>query len=208
VNQQDSESDGRITNKMVRKVQICQNGCNKIIFTEGGTSLDLTTGNEHFCSESNSESNVEPSLCSARNFSNTLSSDAQIDTSAKLKRKNTRKKPKFHDRQAEWIIDKTFEHLVNIRIEVQTPSGKFITVSKYYYQAWNILRDMRDRKILHPFPIIVSDLPLDLICTLLNSHRKYYIISQVVENILKNSNLRLYELVTKVGLRYNWIFLQ
>ncbi|MGB8033878.1 MAG: hypothetical protein WCF03_08665, partial [Nitrososphaeraceae archaeon] len=83
------------------------------------------------------------------------------------------------------------------------------TVYKYYYQAWNILRDTRDGEIQNPFPIFVSDLSPDLIHSLLDSRSKDYVISQVVENIFKNSNLRLYEMVTnkRGGLQYDWIFL-
>ena len=99
------------------------------------------------------------------------------------------------------LIYELFAHLSSINATVQTSKGKSITVRKYYYQAWQLLRYISLAGFLPPlghFIIALEDLTPTIVIKLLDSDMKDYIITQVVERFLQNANSRLYEKTKKI----------
>ena len=123
-----------------------------------------------------------------------------------IKGKNIRRrrKRKSHDDHDKPLINDIFNQLVNKNIRVETRDGESMTLPKYYHQAQEIINSIDTSGIKNPFVISVSDLSPDLIISLLDSHRKDYILYRVVERFIENCDNRGFLAAYKKS-RYPWL---
>jgi hypothetical protein len=123
----------------------------------------------------------------------------------RFKRKNVRRHPQY--RSAQDVANDMYSHLISIEITIKTLSGIDIKVKKYPHHASELLKDIIAREETFPFPIYLSDLTPLLINILLDTALKDYIISKVVQRIIKEANPDLYDRAKKIrgAFPYQWI---
>jgi hypothetical protein len=124
-----------------------------------------------------------------------------------IRRRNIRRQRKWkpYDGRDKPLINDIFNQLANKNIRVETRDGEPMTLPKYHHQAQEIIYSISCYGEENPFVISMSDLRPDLITKLLDSHRKDYILSRVVERFIENIDDGGF-LAPYKKRRYPWLF--